>query len=91
MNSPALSRVSDGSKSDRTCRWSVATHNDIIYSCQVCVIYLIVVVCLVNLSLYNDKDCIWSTLLSASIGYLLPPPKLKRIKNDPLLPNAPQQ
>ena len=64
------------------------THKHIIYYCQIGAIYIIVIACLLNLSLFNDKDCVWSTLLSASIGYLLPPPKLKRSKNDTLLPVA---
>lgn len=59
-----------------------------IYYCQIVAIYIIVITCLLNLSLFNDKDCVWSTLLSASIGYLLPPPKLKKSKNDSLLSDS---
>ncbi len=53
-------------------------HNKVIYYFQVIVIYAIVITCLLNVSLSNDKDCTWTTLLSACIGYLLPPPKLKK-------------
>ena len=70
MDSPTSSRLS--------ARWSEITHRQIIYYCQVIVIYAIVITCLLNLSLSNDKDCTWTTLLSACIGYLLPPPKLKK-------------
>ncbi len=67
--------------------WSEITHRHIIYYCQVVVIYAIVITCLLNLSLSNDKDCTWTTLLSACIGYLLPPPKLKK-RDDALLPHS---
>ena len=80
MDSPPSGRLS--------VRWNEITHRHIIYYCQITVICVIVITCLLNLSLSDDKDCVWSTLLSACIGYLLPPPKLKKFKNDPLLPNA---
>ena len=57
---------------------SEGKHNRIIYYFQVVVIYIIVITCLMNLSLSNDKDCTWTSLLSACIGYLLPPPKLRK-------------
>src|SRR5258708_5154977 len=63
------------------------THRHVIYYCQVVVIYAIIITCLLNLSLSNDKDCTWTTLLSACIGYLLRPPKIKK-NNDTLLPHS---
>ena len=57
---------------------SNGNHRRVIYYCQVVAIYIIVITCLLNLSLSSDKDCTWTTLLSACIGYLLPPPKLKK-------------
>ena len=69
-------------------RLSDITHKHIIYYSQVVAIYIIVLTCLLNLSISNDKDCVWTTLLSACIGYLLPPPKLRKTKNDTLLPNT---
>ena len=81
MDSPNLSQVSNR-------RWNELTHKHIIYYCQIVAVYIIALTCLLNLSLFNDKDCVWSTLLSASIGYLLPPPKLRRVKNESFLPNT---
>ncbi len=80
MDSASTSRLS--------VRWNRTTHRQIIYYCQIVVIYIIIITCLLNLSLSNDKDCVWSTLLSACIGYLLPPPKLDKFKNDTLLPDS---
>ena len=53
-------------------------HNRIIYYFHVVVTYIIVIACLLNLSLSNDKDCTWTSFLSACIVYLLPPPKLRK-------------
>ena len=62
---------------------------EIVYFCQVVAIYMIIIACVVNLSIGNDNDTLWASLLSASIGFLLPSPKLpKNIKNE-LLFNAP--
>ena len=43
-------------------------------------IYIIVVACVVNLSLGGGQDTVWASMLSASIGYLLPAPKFKKAK-----------
>ena len=67
---------------------------EIVYFCQVVVIIGVVVACIVNLSIgTNEKDSLWSSLLSASVGYLLPNPKLpkKKKKDDTFLPNTPEQ
>src|SRR5271163_922153 len=86
MDSPQLSQTSSASK-----KCSEPSQRQIIYYCQVVAIYIIVIACVVNLSLGGDKDTVWASMLSASIGYLLLSPKLKRSKNDALLPNAAQQ
>ena len=78
--------------------WNVACGKipkaEIVYICQVIVIIGVIVACIVNLSIgNNDKDSLWATLLSASVGYLLPNPKLPKYKkkDDAFLPNTPQQ
>lgn len=58
----------------------------VVYGVQVILLYLLIIVCLVNLSIptlhFEDKfENLWIGLLSSSIGYLLPNPNLKnRIK-----------
>lgn len=61
---------------------------EIRYFCQVVAIYIILIVCLINLSLGSSIDSLWSSLLSGSVGYLLPAPKLAKKKHDTLLLNA---
>jgi hypothetical protein len=84
MDSPQLSQASKQ-------KCSEPNQRQIIYYCQVVAIYIIVVACIVNLSLGGDKDTVWASMLSASIGYLLPSPKFKRIKNDAFLHDDAQQ
>ena len=53
---------------------------ELVYLSQVIALYIIIITCLVNLSIQNGSSELWCTLLSASIGYLLPNPSLKRDK-----------
>ena len=51
---------------------------EFVYFTQVLLIYIIVITAIVNLTLYRDDGKVWTALLSSSIGYLLPNPKIKR-------------
>lgn len=53
---------------------------EVVYFCQIFALYLVILVCLVNLCINDSQTELWSSLLSASIGYLLPNPSLKRQK-----------
>lgn len=53
---------------------------EVVFFAQVIVLYLVIFTCLINLTVQNNKSELWCTLLSASIGYLLPNPSLKREK-----------
>ena len=53
---------------------------EVVYFCQIFVLYLVICVCLVNLCIRDEQTEMWSTLMSASIGYLLPNPSPKRQK-----------
>jgi len=53
---------------------------EVVYISQVIALYLLIFTCLINLSIRNDKSELWCSLLSSSIGYLLPNPSLKREK-----------
>ena len=76
-------------------RWSIFSKKlpkeEIIFFAQVFLIYIVVIVCLINLSITSESQSVWSTLLSGSIGYLLPAPKISKKKNDPFLSNSPIQ
>ena len=53
------------------------------YACQVLAIFTVIVACLVNLSIGNEKEALWASLLSGALGYMLPNPKIR--KDDSLL------
>jgi len=65
-------------------------NQELIFCSQVLLIYLVVIACVLNLSLSDNNICLWSSLLSGSVGYLLPSPKAKN-KNESILPNTPVQ
>jgi len=71
-------------------RWTVCDVNvpkeEIVYCCQVFVAFVVIVVGLANLSFTESDTCLWTSLISGALGYLLPNPSLHR--NESVLPNA---
>ena len=58
------------------------------YICQVVVIFSVIVACLINLTLNDDKAALWSSLLLLALGCMLPNPKLRRdVKQHQFLPS----
>lgn len=51
---------------------------EVVYLSQIIVIYIVIITSIVNLSLNNGDGNLWSSLMSAGIGYILPSPKIKR-------------
>lgn len=51
--------------------------NQVIFFSQVLLIYIVVIACVLNLSLSTANQSLWSSLLSGSVGYLLPSPKIR--------------
>lgn len=79
--------------SDHEPRWSTVCgklpKEEVIYFSQVLLIFTVVLACLINLSLgRSGLDSLWSSLLSGSVGYLLPSPNIRKKKNDALLSDA---
>jgi hypothetical protein len=50
--------------------------SEIVYFCQMVVVYIIMITSIINLSLQNGKVELWLTLLSSAIGYALPNPSM---------------
>ena len=78
MDSPAISCV--GNKLPKGL-------SVVAYVCQVIAIFTVILACLVNLSIGGDKAALWSSLLSGSLGYLLPNPKIRN-KDERFSPNS---
>ena len=54
--------------------------NEVIFICQVVILYIVILTCIVNLSLKNGDSNLWTALLSSSLGIMLPQPTLSRKK-----------
>ena len=62
-------------------RWTflgTSLPKEIVYFCQILLVYAIVVTAIVNLSLHSHNTELWVSLLSSAIGYALPSPTLHR-------------
>ena len=57
--------------------------NQFTYLSQIIVIYAIIATAIVHLSLQSDNRELWLILLSSSLGYILPSPGLKFVKQNP--------
>ena len=51
---------------------------EIMFLCQVVILYTVIVVSIYNLTVGNGDSTLWTALLIRSLGYLLPNPSLKR-------------
>ncbi len=53
---------------------------DILFIAQIGIIFIIILACILNLSIFphDDFSSVWIALLSSSLGYLLPNPNPKR-------------
>ena len=72
-----------GQKEDRIPRYELR------FFVQVFILYVVIITCLVNLSLgKNEHSGLWISLLSSSIGYLLPSPHIQRKNPVQRLPSA---
>lgn len=52
-----------------------------VYMSQIIILYIVIITCIINLSCNNGKNELWVSLLSYSLGCLLPSPKLKKNRN----------
>ena len=56
----------------------IVPKDEVIFICQVLILYIVIIACIVNLSLLNGDSNLWTALLSSSLGIMLPPPTLSR-------------
>jgi len=63
-------------------RWTVCRSKvpkqEVIFFCQLITSFTVVVVALLNLSLTDRDKALWSTLIGAVLGYLVPNPSIRR-------------
>ena len=61
----------------------INTFDIVLFSAQILVIYIVVSISLYNLTQSNDNKELWISLLSSSVGYLLPSPFLSKHVSHP--------
>ena len=54
---------------------------EIVYFCQIFIIFVVVAVSLFNISRGHSSESLWVSLLSSCLGYVLPSPKLNNKKH----------
>lgn len=62
-----------------------------VFFAQVILIYIVVIACVINLTIGTEQTNVWISLLSGSLGYLLPSPTIRRLKDGTFLPNVAEQ
>ena len=50
----------------------------LVFLCQVIILYTSVITCFGNLTVHNSPNKLWITVLSLSLGTILPSPKVKK-------------
>lgn len=66
-------------ESTRTCKKKCCDKHPAYYICQIVGIFLVIIVCAINLTISREgKLELWAALMSVSLGYLLPQPKLRK-------------
>ena len=81
---PDFNHPTPASLSSHGGRWNVFGSNvpkeEIVFFTQVILIYIIAITCIVNLTMEAKHETLWTSLLSASLGYMLPAPQLNNLK-----------
>lgn len=50
----------------------------LVFICQIFILYVSIITCFINLSIRNGSSELWITILSLSLGSILPSPKVKK-------------
>lgn len=61
---------------------SFARPDVILFSVQVLIIFIVVCSSLVNLTFYDKNHELWTLMISSCLGYLMPNPRFKVIKDN---------
>ena len=81
---PDFNQATPSSLSSHGGRWNVfgsdVPTEEIVFFTPVILIYVIAITSIVNLTMDAKNDTLWRSLLSASLGYMLPAPQLNNHK-----------
>lgn len=51
---------------------------EVVYISQITIAFIVIIASLINLSINDENNNMWVALLSSSIGYIMPSPKIKK-------------
>lgn len=57
---------------------STVPRSEIVFSCQMIIILIVVLAAIYNLSISGERVELWTALLSSCLGYVLPNPQLRK-------------
>ena len=81
---PDFNHTTPTSLSSHGGRWNVfgsdVPKEEIVFFTQVILIYVIAITSIVNLTMEAKHETLWTSLLSASLGYMLPAPQLNNLR-----------
>ena len=67
-------------RSEWTLFGSKFSRTALVFLCQVIILYISIITCFVNLTMHNGPNELWITVLSLSLGSILPLPKVRKSK-----------
>ena len=67
-------------QSEWTLFGSICSRTALVFICQVIILYISIITCFVNLTVHNSPNELWITILSISLGTILPSPKVRKTK-----------
>ena len=67
-------------QSEWTLFGSKCSRTALVFICQVIILYISIITCFVNLTACNGPNELWITVLSLSLGTILPSPKVRKTK-----------
>jgi len=89
INPPTVGSETPSSFSKKAVSTSNWTSTSVFFS-QIAIIYVVIFAAIINLTLFPEgRQELWITLLSSSIGYLLPSPTIKKPSNKTLFELTP--
>ena len=70
------------SKKDKSSVWFFCgretSRTALVFMSQIAILYIAIITCFINLSMNNGSSELWITILSLSLGSILPSPKVKK-------------
>lgn len=70
---------------------SKVSRSALVFLSQVIILYISIITCFVNLTVRNGPNELWITVLSLSLGTILPSPKVRKHSRSSLPPSSGQQ